>query len=315
VTGPAEKLVAFTDLRPWLEGDRNPLQRWLPPQARVTDDLAAAHLVIHSVYTRQYVAARGTRLCYSHEPTTSTARRHWSLDWRLVDQPRHQRIRAAMIYLLVEPEPSGTQVLARSLDPVDRDFCAFVYWNDKCPMRNAFFDLLSARRPVAALGQVRRNAEDPDLPARHQPNWRLGKLAVLNKYRFTIAFENSEHVGYTTEKVYDALQADTVPIYWGNPAVALDVDPGAVISFYDHGSLNKLVDHVLEVEADPTLYEQYRSHNPFRTGLVDQQLADTELQVRAFLETVVDAAALEPLGSHYWRRAKHAAKSATEPLR
>ncbi len=123
----------------------------------------------------------------------------------------------------------------------------------------------------------------PSCGARSDGGWRLSKLGVLHKYRFTVAFENSEHLGYTTEKVFDAFQADTVPIYWGNPAAAIDVDPRAMISFYEHGSLAKLVDHVLEVDADPDLYEQYRRHNPFRTGGVDEALARTEVQVRAFL--------------------------------
>lgn len=315
MNGGAEKLVAFTDLKPWMDVERNPLARWLPPNATRTHDLAAADLVIHSIYSRDYVQARGTRLCYSHEPATSTALRHWSLDWRLVDQSLHQRMAAAMIYLLIEPPGAGTRMVADSIDPGDRGFAAFVYWNGGCSMRNAFFDLLNARRRVDALGRVRHNTDDAALVTRQDGGWRMGKLGVLNKYRFTIAFENSEHLGYTTEKVFDALQADTVPIYWGNPAVGLDVDPGAVISFYDHGSLNRLVDHVLEVDADPELYEQYRRHNPFRTGAIDEQLARTERDGRAFLARVVEASQREPLGTHYWRRTKHAAKSALEPLR
>ncbi len=98
-----EKAVAFSDLRPWILNERNPLLRWLPPETRITDDLAEADLVVHSMYGLDYVAARGSRLFYSHEPTTSSARRHWSLDWRLVDQARHQRMPAYAMYLLIEP--------------------------------------------------------------------------------------------------------------------------------------------------------------------------------------------------------------------
>jgi alpha(1,3/1,4) fucosyltransferase len=314
VSGAAEKLVTFTDLRPWYAGDRNPLAGLLPDHARVTDDLAAADLVIHSLYTDEYVKARGTRLCYSHEPVTSTARRHWSLDWRLIDQPRHLRMSANLIYLLVEPPGPGRELVAEPRDPADRRFAAFVYWNGDCAMRNAFFDLLHARRAVDALGEIRHNAQDDGLVGRHHPDWRMAKVAVLNKYRFSVAFENSEHLGYTTEKVFDALQADTVPIYWGNPAVALDVDPRAIISFYEHGSLTKLVDHVLEVDADPDRYEEYRRHNPFRTGRVAEQLDVTESAVRAFLARVVEASGREPTAPHYWRRTKHAVKSVTQQL-
>jgi hypothetical protein len=34
-------------------------------------------------------------------------------------------------------------------------------------------------------------------------------------YNFVIAFENVDYPGYITEKIMDAFQAGTVPLYWG----------------------------------------------------------------------------------------------------
>ena len=45
------------------------------------------------------------------------------------------------------------------------------------------------------------------------------KMAVLKKYRFAIAYENSQETGYVTEKLWDCFAAGVVPIYWGAPNI------------------------------------------------------------------------------------------------
>ena len=34
------------------------------------------------------------------------------------------------------------------------------------------------------------------------------------KHKFSIAFENSSHEGYSTEKIVQSFAAKTIPIYW-----------------------------------------------------------------------------------------------------
>ncbi len=41
------------------------------------------------------------------------------------------------------------------------------------------------------------------------------KQQTLREYNFVIAFENCDHPGYVTEKIFDAFRAGTVPLYWG----------------------------------------------------------------------------------------------------
>jgi hypothetical protein len=42
------------------------------------------------------------------------------------------------------------------------------------------------------------------------------KRKFLNPYKFTIAFENYAYPGYQTEKLYDAMQINSIPIYCGD---------------------------------------------------------------------------------------------------
>ena len=50
------------------------------------------------------------------------------------------------------------------------------------------------------------------------------KHCALTHYPFYLAFENSEAVGYASEKLWQGLLAGSVPIYWGAPDV-LDLLP------------------------------------------------------------------------------------------
>lgn len=105
-------------------------------------------------------------------------------------------------------------------------FCNFIYSNP-IPYRERFFDDLQRYRPITAPGRSRNNCFD--LASRAASDWRREKLNYMRQFKFTIAFENSRRIGYASEKLYDALLADTVPIYWGDPCVARIVNPDALV--------------------------------------------------------------------------------------
>jgi hypothetical protein len=51
------------------------------------------------------------------------------------------------------------------------------------------------------------------------------KQQTLRVYNFVIAFENTDHPGYITEKIVDAFKAGTVPLYWGGGAFVKETIP------------------------------------------------------------------------------------------
>ena len=51
------------------------------------------------------------------------------------------------------------------------------------------------------------------------------KQQTLRAYNFVIAFENTDHPGYITEKIVDAFKAGTVPLYWGGGAFVKETIP------------------------------------------------------------------------------------------
>jgi hypothetical protein len=69
----------------------------------------------------------------------------------------------------------------------------------------------------------------------------LAKTSCLKNYRFSICYENCQHVpGYVTEKIFDSFIAGCVPIYWGPPNIDLYVPKNCYIARGDFASEEEL---------------------------------------------------------------------------
>ncbi len=191
-------------------------------------------------------------------------------DWEL-GYVRHEGPAARQTYMpnwlfldcarLTEP-PEDTKHLMRE----KTGFCAFIHQVPQ-PLRSAFYDCLSARRRVDALGDVLRNRPRPPSLAPHTDPVRLEQLApIYRKYKFVVSFESNALPGYVTEKLVCALLARSVPIYWGDPRVAHLFNPACFINAHDFATPEALVEHVLKVDADDALYRRYLEAPVFRDG-------------------------------------------------
>jgi len=70
------------------------------------------------------------------------------------------------------------------------------------------------------------------------------KVKFLQSYKFNICFENACAPGYTTEKIYHAMLANCIPIYWGNPLVHRDFNSKSFINPY--GRKHKTIKHMIK---------------------------------------------------------------------
>src|SRR3989344_3566493 len=66
------------------------------------------------------------------------------------------------------------------------------------------------------------------------------KIATLKRYRFALCFENAIFPGYITEKIFDAMFAGCVPVYYGAPDIAEYVDQPSFIDFRRFNSYQEL---------------------------------------------------------------------------
>ncbi|XP_069824449.1 4-galactosyl-N-acetylglucosaminide 3-alpha-L-fucosyltransferase FUT6-like isoform X2 [Dendropsophus ebraccatus] len=84
--------------------------------------------------------------------------------------------------------------------------------------------------------------------------------AVLSRYKFYLAFENSIHSDYITEKLWrNALVSGTVPIVMGPPRENYEkfIPSHSFIHVNDFLSAKDLADYLLELDKDPFKYKQY----------------------------------------------------------
>lgn len=137
--------------------------------------------------------------------------------------------------------------------PTDRKFCSFLVKNPGCHVRNNFFFELSRYKPVASGGPLYNNIGGV-IPGGDKAV--ENKFDFINQYKFNICFENSQHPGYTTEKLYDALVARTVPIYWGSATVALDFNPKSFLNWHDFGNFDDLIEEVIRIDNDQEEYNK-----------------------------------------------------------
>lgn len=155
----------------------------------------------------------------------------------------------------------------------DRDFCSVVIGNALGTIpRCEFAALLSGYRPVASGGSVDNNIGRSIGPSKKD------KIDFCSGYKFNIAFENSSTNGYTTEKIVDAFQAGSIPIYAGNPLVTRDFNPKAFINCNDFDSYEEVVERVREIDNDKDLYMSMLTEDPLteegRAYLEDSYLTD-----------------------------------------
>ena len=83
------------------------------------------------------------------------------------------------------------------------------------------------------------------------------KLFFIKNYKFTIAFENRVSPGYVTEKIEHPLAVGSIPIYWGSPNIGDYYNPKSFINCRDYASFDEVVERVIEIDNNPTLYREY----------------------------------------------------------
>jgi hypothetical protein len=151
-----------------------------------------------------------------------------------VNHPRYQRIQwhGTNPQALIKPDSyNAEEILAHK-----KHFCNFIY-SHKVPYREEFFRQLSKYKKVDSPGKSMNNMESFDNKYTGD-RWQR-KRQFLNEYKFTIAFENDVHPGYQTEKLYDAMQANSIPIYHGDPYIGDIFNTKSFINMADYMPQNK----------------------------------------------------------------------------
>ena len=270
--------VAFSDQVRGFDVNDNMWLTMLKPNfsTRVVEPDAGADVLYYSDWGDRHRSFNGRKVYYTGENMLPD---YEECDFAFTSSlhpgdPRHHRLPYYACSLgdpaaLIRRSDFDPEQILRS----ETGFCCFVASNPRSPERNRFFRILNRRLRVDSGGRHFNNVGGP---VKH-------KNAFLRSHKFTIAFENTAHPGYTTEKIVDAMLADSVPIYWGNPEVSRDFNTDSFIDASRFRSLEALADHVIEVHADDALYLRYlrqpwlqgnRLHQEFDLGRAGRALTE-----------------------------------------
>ena len=157
-------------------------------------------------------------------------------------------------------------------------------------MRSRLVDALSKYKRVECAGTFRNNMPDGQTVSM----WAGTKQPFVKKCRFTLCPESVIHEGFVTEKIFDAFQADTIPIYYGSSTVSSIFNKKAFLDVRDFDSLDALVERIAEIDSDDEKYLEMLRQPIF----VDPDYVENSLQkIEDFLCHIID----QPIEKAYRR--------------
>ena len=226
----------------------------------------------------------------NHRPHMDSCDWAFSYDYdRDLKHPRHLRMPnyvrlGAGKNLIKGPRFSQHKIKSKN------KFCAFVYSNN-VSLRNRFFKALSKYKLVDSPGNCCHNIPTitQTLAQRgfRTPRKYREKIEFLNDYKFCIAFENISSPGYTCEKIYHAMLAKCIPIYWGNPLVHRDFNTKSFINAHDGNwktekqMFDYLIHRIKQIDQNPDLYYKMLQE-PWYHGNVLSKYVDPEIITKRF---------------------------------
>jgi alpha(1,3/1,4) fucosyltransferase len=250
----------FSDFWEGFDKSRNAIYDLLSRQYRLelSDDPG---VLIYSNYGIDFLKYKCTRVFVTHEnlqPNFNECDYSFAFDY--IDSPRHYRLPCYWFY-------GDMQKLVKTKSPdtirqAKTGFCAFVVSNPYCPERNEFFQRLSRYKRVDSGGRHLNNI------GYNVPN----KLDFIRRYKFVISFENSSFPGYTTEKIVEPMQVDSIPVYWGNPGIGEEFNAGSFINCHNYRDFDEVIKEIERIDSDDAVYEQYLRQPWFPGNRVPESL-------------------------------------------
>lgn len=192
---------------------------------------------------------------------------------------QYSKAKDSILSSVIDTVKNVGNVNAKTILSMKTKFCNFIYGNALAhPMRDKLFYALSKYKKVDSLGAHLKNVEIKN--SRCCANWQEISVELKKPYKFSIAAENAQFKGYTSEKIITSMMANTIPIYFGDPDIAKKFNPKSFINVSDFSSLDEVVKRVKEIDENDDLYLEIMSQ-PWRT---DEQIERCEKEYEEYLK-------------------------------
>ena len=138
-------------------------------------------------------------------------------------------------------------------NPNRKKFCAAVISNSKkfTSFRLKFIKELNKYKKVDMGGKYNNNVGF----------YVENKVIFLSSYKFSIAMENSEGEGYTSEKIFQSFISGTIPIYYGNYLIDEFINPKSFILIRNEKDIKSKIEYIKKIDNDDNLYKKILKEN------------------------------------------------------
>jgi len=158
-------------------------------------------------------------------------------------------------------------------------FATCIASHDNNGLRNQIVNALNEISIVSCPGRFQHN--DDSL----KNNFNDNKLEYLKQFHFNICPENSNCMGYVTEKLFHAISAGCIPIYWGSyNRPELDVlNQDAIIFWEKDGDNTDALNLIQELNNYPKLMQEFLTQPRLITSAEEYILdsfSDVEKKIR-----------------------------------
>jgi hypothetical protein len=183
------------------------------------------------------------------------------------DEAQYQRFPIWLEYFFPQTstkasiQQSVSQFVVKNIcDNSNKQFTSLVSNHDKGNIRKILFDSLSKIDKIDSGGKFLNNTQAL------KNDFGDDKRQFIGHYKFNICPENSNREGYVTEKVFEAIRCNTIPVYWGsnnNPEPDV-LNKDAILFYNGPESLPALQKTVEELHNNPKLYAEFLNQEKFK---------------------------------------------------
>ncbi len=126
---------------------------------------------------------------------------------------------------------------------------------------------------------------------KHHPDCGYVDRDALNQelfrdYKFVLCFENSSAPDYITEKLPNAMLANSIPIYHGAPNVGEYFNTKSFINCADYPNYEAVIERIIELDQDDEQYRQILRAPFFVNNQLPKAVLNKRRDVKRFLDTL-----------------------------
>jgi hypothetical protein len=202
-----------------------------------------------SVFGNNHQHFKGTKISYIGENIAPTFKNQnpQGADWSFSFDETTDKNYQLKHYLLYD---GYYDLVNKKIDEtlVNRKFCSFVVSNGNSKLRNDFFLKLSKYKKVDSGGSFFNNI-----------GYKVSdKRKFQSEYKFSITFENNayrpEYPYYITEKPFESMCVNSIPIYRGGSKICEDFNTKSFINFHDFKSDDDMIDYIIYLDQNDNEY-------------------------------------------------------------